>query len=190
MRIGLSPEILRLQLNRCAVRCSVSCCVPSPVIAGEHIWRRNLLCGDHPLECGKPVQIVGLTCVRISSSLRPTDLARQSGGPLGPRKETFVIKGEHSGRRPYARSGHSGPVVFAQQTFRTSLLHCLCSTLQPRPARRPEKGRAPSSLGASPHDLQPMQPTHYISGNGAIGMCGEAAHAGVHFEPGGLDPRS
>jgi len=92
---GLGPEVLRLQLDRCAVRCSVSCCVPGSLIASDHLWRRYFLCSDHPLKCRKPVQIVGLTCVRISSSLRPTDLARQSGSPLGPRKETLVIKGEN-----------------------------------------------------------------------------------------------
>jgi hypothetical protein len=87
-------KILRLQLDRLAVRRAVSRVIPGMLIARERRRVGHAFLGHQPLQRVEPMPIVGLAGVGIARRLRPLDLVGKRRGPLRPGEQPALIQRE------------------------------------------------------------------------------------------------
>ena len=78
-------KVLRLQLDRLAVRRAVGGVIPGVLIARERRRVGHALLGDEALERVEPVAVVGLAGVGIARGLRALDLVGERRGPFAAR---------------------------------------------------------------------------------------------------------
>src|SRR3954449_3484683 len=77
-------EILRLELDRLAVRRAVGRMIPGMLVARKRCAIGHALLGDEALQRIEPVPIIRLARVGIAGALRALDLVGERGGPLRP----------------------------------------------------------------------------------------------------------
>ena len=76
-------KIVRLQLDRLAVRRAIRRVIPGVLITRERRRIGDALLGDEALQRVEPMPIVGLAGVGIARRLRALDLLAERRGPFG-----------------------------------------------------------------------------------------------------------
>src|SRR5690242_17940340 len=85
-------EILRLKLDRLAVRRAIRRMVPGVLVARKRCDVGHALLGDEPLHRVEPVPIVRVAGVGIARRLRALDLCGKRFGPLWPGEEAALVQ--------------------------------------------------------------------------------------------------
>src|SRR4051794_35726049 len=87
-------EILRLELDRLAVRRAVGRMIPGVLVARKRWGIRHAFLGDEALQRVEPVAIVSLARVGIARALRALDLLGERGRPLRPAEQPALVQRE------------------------------------------------------------------------------------------------
>ena len=90
-------EVVRLELDRRAMRRAVGGVVPGVAIARERRRVGHAFLGDDPLERVEPVPIVGLAGIGIAGGLRALDLLAERRRPFGPGEQAALVQRERHG---------------------------------------------------------------------------------------------
>src|ERR1043165_3239492 len=77
-------EILRLELERLAMRRAIGRMIPGVLVARKRRSIGHALFGHEPLQRIEPVAVIRLACVGIARRLRALHLLRPRFGPLQP----------------------------------------------------------------------------------------------------------
>src|ERR1051325_5095907 len=108
-------EILRLKLDRLAVRRAVGRMIPGVLIARKRCRVGHAPLGDEALQRIEPVLVVCLAGVGIARALRALDLLGERCGPLRPGEQSALMQRErHRERLRLPRLAEHGAIRIAR----------------------------------------------------------------------------